>query len=208
MSALNGFNKLIIITAFLPFAFLYSQTDSLKQREVKKPRIEFFKEEITLSVDDSLARVEGVYYFRNSTEKQTTMPVLFPFHVDSLSAYPHRIEAYVLEGGEKTALTFKENRHMKSITLMVPIEADTITAWYLNYEQKLKTKKATYVITSTAMWNKPLKEATYYFKTPERYKNVVTIPEPDTVYNRDGFRIYESRKFDFMPEQDMKIIWE
>jgi hypothetical protein len=208
MSALKGFNKLAIITAFLPAVILYSQTDSLKQAESKKPQVEFFKEEITLSVDDSLARVEGIYYFRNSSNKQTSMPVLFPFYVDSLSAYPHRIEAYVLENGKKTALTFKENRQMKSITLMVPIKANSTAAWYLEYEQKLKAKKATYIITSTAMWNKPLEEAAYYFKVPERYRNVVTFPEADTIYNREGFRIYKSQKYDFMPEQDMKITWQ
>ena len=199
---------ILAITLTVSTGALYSQDDTLKTSRPAKPIVEFFKEKITLSVTDSLARVECIFYFRNNTKKDFNLPIIFPFYVDSLSLYPDFIEAYIIDKDKKQVLYYTSRLKINGISLHIPLKAGRVTIWYLDYEQKIKAKHATYIITTTAAWNKPLEEATYYFVVPESYTDAATWPEADTVYPDDSLRIYKCYKKDFMPEQDMEIFWK
>jgi hypothetical protein len=185
-----------------------AQDLGLKNASVKIPRIDFFQEEISLIVNDSIARVEGVYHFRNNSPNAINMPMAFPFYVDSVTSFPHEIEIYYEDSlGSKMPVQYKSYPKLKVIRLMLPIEPESERTWYLNYEQNIQSKRAVYIITSTAAWSKPLDKATYTYVTPEDFEITETWPEPDTSYQDSAFTYYKCIKYGFMPDRDMEINW-
>jgi hypothetical protein len=173
-----------------------------------QPPVDFFQEEITLTVTDSTAAVSGVYHFRNNTARDFDMPVAFPFYVDSLSAYPHFIEAYIEKESGKQVLPHRQLTKMDGISLKIPLKAGQEMTWNLDYAQKISSKRAVYIITSTAAWKKPLEQATYTFIAPANFINITAWPTPDTSFVNNGIRSFISYKQGFMPVRDMEILWK
>jgi len=173
-----------------------------------RPSVDFFQEEITLAVTDSTASVMGVYHFRNNTGKDFDMPVAFPFYVDSLSAYPHFIEAYIEKENGKQVLPHRRLTKFDGISLKIPLRAGQEMTWNLDYTQKISSKRAVYIITSTAAWKKPLERATYTFIAPANFANITAWPTPDTSFVQDGIKSFISYEQDFMPTRDMEIFWK
>ena len=181
------------------------------QKNVRHPRgsgIDFYKEDIVLSVSDSHAAVSGSYWFRNSTEKHVPYPVSFPFYVDSTSLFPDSISAYVKNDSLITQIPFMKYKIAKSIGIRVPMTAKGTTIWHLDYSQKILSSHARYILTSTAAWGKPLQEATYKFIVPATFDSVRVWPKADTVYDLGDQKVYLSYRTNFMPKRDMEIYWK
>lgn len=175
----------------------------------RKPSVAFFQEEITLSVSDSISRVEGVYHFRNNSDRDFVMPVIFPFYIDSTTQFPDLIEPFWVDSlGQKYQIPYTEIRKAGIIRMGIPLVAGKERSWHLNYEQKISAKRAVYIITTTAAWKNPLTQATYTFVTPENFKVVRAWPKPDTTFRKDNHIYRQCVKHDFMPDRDMEIIWK
>jgi hypothetical protein len=170
--------------------------------------VDFFKEEITLAVSDSFASVSGRYYFRNNTGRGGTMPVLFPFYVDTLSLFPDTIGAFVINGTDTTNLEFRNSEAQNAIIISIPLNPNETTEWHLDYRQKISGSKATYILTSTAAWGKPLEEATYQFIVPDSFKDISAWPEADTVIEEGNKCVYRAQRINFMPTRNMELEWE
>lgn len=205
---MRNFVLIVLIIAFSLQGCSDSEKEKPKSSGSSKLQVDFFQEEITLYVSDSVASVDGIYYFRNNTSKDFNMPVLFPFYIDSLSLFPHQIEASVFDDGIEKELPYKNRANFNGISMKIPLKANDITVWRLNYQQKIKAKRAVYIITSTAAWQKPLELATYYFIVPETFTDIEVWPEQDTAYSENGMKVYKSVRRDFMPLQEMKISWK
>ena len=170
--------------------------------------VDFFKEEITLTVSDSQAAINGIFYFRNNTDRDRPFPIIFPFYVDSLTSYPDKINAYTINGGDTAAINFEALAGRRAIRMAVPMKPKGVTVWYLDYTQKIDSPHARYILTSTAAWKKPLEEATYYFVMPETFNVISVWPEPDSTKISGAKKILKCERKNFMPERDMEIIWE
>lgn len=205
MKCIFTITTILLITAF---DYSCSQEKDIPERVTNKVMVDFLKEEITLTVMDNLALVEGVYYFLNNTDREIAFPVIFPFYVDSLSLYPHFIDAYMVSGNKTDELEFKHIGTGESIRLNIPLRPDEVTVWHLDYKQMLKAPNARYILTSTRAWGKPLKEATYYFIVPGTFTDVKVWPEADTIYTEGQARVYKAMRRNFMPAKDMEIFWE
>jgi len=192
--------NLLFILIVLPSFVWGADRDALK-----KP-VEFFAEEITLSVDDSSATIEGVYRFRNRTSKQGEYPVVFPFHVDSASTYPDLIEAATL-GPNARPIQVRRNEDRGAAILRVPLMPDTITSWRLRYKQRISGRSARYILTSTQAWGQPLDEATYCIIVPAEFENVKVWPEQDSMAFVGDKVEYWAHEKSFMPDKDMLVTW-
>ena len=168
--------------------------------------VTFIAEEITLSVNNELAGVSGTYHFRNNTSHQGNYPVIFPFHVDSLSSFPHRISGFVIET-DSTILEIRPHESRAAVTVNIPLRPNAVTIWRLDFTQRITGNHARYILTSTQAWSEPLKEATYCFVAPRSFEEVVVWPKQDSI-SRKGDRVeYWAHKKDFMPDRDMEITW-
>jgi len=195
---------LIVIIIFLSPEFYCLAQDS----QLRQSPVDFFKEQITLTVNDNMSYVNGIYYFRNNTDKTGSLPIAFPFYVDSLSLYPDSIAAFIVDNADTIPINIHRNIRNNSVTLNIPLKSREIAIWHLDYRQRISSSRAVYIITSTASWGKPLEDATYRFNVPIHYKNVEIWPEADTVLQHDSYNEYLSHKTNFMPPHDMEIMWE
>jgi hypothetical protein len=171
----------------------------------KKP-VEFFAEEITLSVDDSSATVTGIFHFRNRTSMQGKYSCIFPFYVDSLSAYPDSIAAATL-GPDGSPIEVRQNKDKGAAVLKVPLTPDTITTWRITYKQNIRGRSARYILTSTQDWGRPLDEATYCIIVPSKFDSVSVWPEQDSVARRGDLVEFWAHRKNFMPDKDMQVTW-
>jgi hypothetical protein len=170
--------------------------------------VEFFAEEIALSVTDSTAEVTGIYHFRNNTAREGIYPVAFPFYVDSLCPYPDRIDGFEVESGAVgRALEIRKYEQRNSITISIPLKPHAVTTWRLEYRQRIRGNSARYILTSTQSWGEPLEEATYEFVVPSEFTDVHVWPEADSVIEEGHYCKYRAHRIDFMPTKDMEIVW-
>lgn len=184
-------------------AVLLSQGGDLPNRQV-----EFFKEEITMTITDSTSSISGVYYFRNNTEKDKPFAVAFPFYVDGVSQYPHGIRAYTVNGDDTLTIETEALEGQNAIRMRIPMKPKEVTVWYLDYTQRIESDYARYILTSTSAWGKPLEEATYRFIIPMDYRIIEIWPRADKVRRvKPNLEIW-CEKINFMPDQDMRIFWE
>jgi hypothetical protein len=170
--------------------------------------VDFFKEEITFTVKDSASSVSGIYYFRNNTERGGKMPIMFPFYVDSASVFPDTIIAYTLNSKDTTWLDVQNAQGQNAVTVEIPMTPHGITVWHLDYAQDILKAKATYILTSTSAWGKPLEDATYRFIVPASYDSVQAWPEPDSTIILKDHRELLAHRTNFMPKQNMTIEWK
>jgi hypothetical protein len=190
------------------FILLVTASAPRKNNVVPPSPIDFYQEEITLAVNDSLAQITGIYHFRNNTEKNTPFTVAFPFYVDSASLYPHWIKAFVVDGNDTTDLIIKILSSRNAVALSVPMTPGKITTWHLDYAQKIRTPMARYILTTTGSWGKPLEQATYAFIVPATFDSVTTWPEADSVITEGNSNKHITHRTNFMPTTDMQVRWK
>ncbi len=191
---------------FIPFLILGPQI-CLAQEKSSSP-LEFFKEEVALTVGDSSSAVSGIYYFRNNTNNVSRVTIMFPFFVDSQNPYPDTIAAYVANGADTTRIDVKSQKDQDAVSLRIPLTPQGVTIWHLDYRQKILGTKATYILISTAAWGKPLEDATYRFIVPSSFADVHTWPEADSIFDNGQTREYLAHRTNFMPGQNMEVKWE
>ncbi len=198
-----------IVIFILIMSFAIADNTDKKSEAIRKPAIDFYQEEITLIVNDTISRVEGVYHIKNNTSKSLNLPLVFPFYVDSLTDFPHLIEIFYEDSlGVKRNAGYRGYPERKMIRLSVPVVADSSVTWHLNYEQRIKSKRAVYIITSTNVWSKPLDKATYTYIAPADFEIAEIWPEPDTSYGDSLITYRRCIKFDFLPSREMEINWK
>jgi hypothetical protein len=170
--------------------------------------IEFYKEEISMIINDGEFSISGTYYFRNNTEMDKPMPIVFPFHIDDSTHYPHEITAFSIDGDEKIKLDFRENRERGSIRISIPMKPKEITVWRLEYAQRIDKPQATYILKSTRAWGKPLEEALYKIDIPDNIDVDYIWADVDSVTANDKREILWIHKTEYMPFNDMTIKWK
>ena len=161
-----------------------------------------------MEVNDSIATVNGAFYFRNNSDREGYFPLAFPFYIDDFCDYPHYIEVYLLDNDIKVPLDFSRIGDTDKIRFGILLDPHQEIIWHLEYKQKIKSGRAVYILKSTAAWGESLEWATYKFIVPPNFSKLEIWPAPDTSYTEDSNTIYTCKKTNFMPEQDMEIKWE
>jgi hypothetical protein len=171
-------------------------------------QVEFFKEEITMTVTDSTSAISGVYYFRNNTEKDKPFSVAFPLYVDDVSQYPYQMKAYMVNDGDTLVIEPTRLEDQNAVRLRIPMKPKEVTIWHLDYAQRIGGSHATYILTSTAAWGQPLEEALYRFVIPADFEIIDIWPKVDKVRKVKPNLELWCEMTDFMPSRDMEIYWQ
>jgi hypothetical protein len=180
---------------------------SFSQSRMNVP-VEFFKEEIFMTVNIGEFTISGTYYFRNNTEISKPMPIVFPFYIDDSTHFPHEIKASVTTDKEKRQLDFQEHLERGSLRISIPMKPKEITIWRLEYTQKIDKSQATYILQSTQAWGKPIEEALYKIDIPDNINVDYIWADVDSVTNKGNREILWIHKTEYMPFKDMTIKWK
>jgi len=167
--------------------------------------IQFVKENVVISLSHEKAKVEGIYFFYNSSEEAQNINMLYPLHKDNDHPYPHSIEVWEVNSDSLTKLPWaKGTNDICWQARFLPKEAKKIK---VEYEQRLKTKDFIYILTSTKKWRKPIKEARFVVKVPTYFENVQFSFPANRIEKKDNLISYFIDNKDFVPQKELIIEW-
>ena len=162
-------------------------------------RISFFEEHIDFELDSVYFTINGIYSFRNLTNKNLNERIIFPFaeettQIDSVC---------IINLNDLSRIRFE--RLKKAVVFFIDMPPRDTVDVNIFYRQKT-AEKNTYIITSTQTWKQPLKKAIYTLTTslpvdekrfsyPFIYKEKIT----DKI-------LYRWEKSDFMPEKEFDVV--
>lgn len=161
--------------------------------------IRFFQENISIKVyPDKIIKVEGIYYFKNTLNLPVSIIMRYPFPVDEYHYYPFYIDI------PNIYFERKDN----DIIMPVNFKPFEIKKIKVIYKQKLKDKKARYILKTTEKWGKPLQEAFFKIEVPVCFKNIHLSYKADSFEILKDKKIFYIHKKNFFPKKDLLIEWE
>lgn len=151
--------------------------------------------EMHLEPERGSIRIEGIYTFQNKADKEQYRQIYFPFAVDELHPYPHRIH---VEG-----IPFQ--RFRKGILFPLQIKPGETAAVKLSYEQKSADNTATYIVTSARTWNNALEKSVLVVESPNC--RPLEISYPMKKHKRKTGCHYQTILRPFWPDREFTVRW-
>lgn len=164
--------------------------------------ISFYAEDLDFYLTDKTFEVDGLYYFRNNSNKEIKQMLFYPF--PDIEKYGEITFIKIHIEGDTTSMLATQSA--KGSLFKVKIPANGEVAYRINYEQKLKTSEAKYIITTTQAWNAPFEFADYSLSFPKAIVVDSVSITPDTTAVEAGLKKYFWQRKDFMPDRDF-IFW-
>jgi hypothetical protein len=161
-------------------------------------------EEIELIVKDSNCTVRGRYWFRNDDLKSANIVLFYPFVINEQLPYPDTI--FVANVGSDQQVKFTRSKN--GVFFDVTVQAFSTALYCVSYTQRTSTCSMQYLLQTTAQWGKPLEQALYRVRIPEKYILMSSTIRFPTMYEQKYEKVYESCKEDFMPSTDFMIQWK
>jgi hypothetical protein len=177
---------------------LFNWKKGEKSTAIIRESLKFYKEEVLMSIENGELAVDGTYYFKNDSDRGIIVRFRYPFPVDKYNEYPHHIEVEGINfrGTEKDIYFFLNFN---------PLEKKTVN---IHYRQKLKGKKATYIVKTTRLWNDPIEHAYFVIKVPDWFKNLSISFKPDSFRLKNGYIYCYITRRKFFPDKDLIVEWE
>lgn len=161
-------------------------------------KIDFFKEELTFTIDTGLFVVDGLYYFRNNTGAEVKQMLFYPF--PDVEEFGEIAFIKITKTGDTVSQLATQTT--KGALFKVQINAHGETPFHISYGQKLKANQAKYIITTTQKWGKPFEEASYRLEVPSFIIITDFSIQPDSLFLEDKLQINTWKRTDFMPDVD------
>ena len=163
--------------------------------------LEFYKEDLELSVEKNNFKLKGKYYFCNTSSEAVKQLIMYPFpedgslfgKIDSVSVY---CEGFLIP---------LKNISLSGVRFDVDVEPYKSKCYDIYYSQQLLANKAKYILMTTQKWGKPLKSASYNIALPEKWLLDSLSYQYDTSYIQNNKQIYYWERNDFMPDKDIVI---
>jgi len=178
--------SLVCITALLPFA-----TGLL-------PAVQFTSEQIQVAVYPDEVMVEGHYIYKNPFPFPLVQGFYVPFPVDHDHPEPYQIHVERVKPDRKT---LKLRRNFGRTRFDAAFSAEEEAEIRVSYRQKALANNATYILTTTRPWGRPLNYGVYTLST---YGTAILSSNYpfNLPHGRTGFQ-----KSGFMPEKEWQFTW-
>ncbi|MEM3365679.1 MAG: hypothetical protein QXM93_04600 [Candidatus Methanomethyliaceae archaeon] len=157
----------------------------------------FYSERVMLFLAAGEMTVEGVYFFRNTSLKERTVIMYYPFFIDAAHPYPEWID---VEG-------FNFVKEPQGISWRMSFPACSDRVLRVRYRQKLYVNTAVYILTSTQEWREPLRNAEFIITVPLEWRELTFSYTPNRCAVKNGLAYYYIFMKNFMPNKDLVISW-
>lgn len=134
-------------------------------------KADFFSERITMKLSDENVDIIGCYYFNNPTLTTYSQALYYPFVVNAETNYPDFI--FVSNLSNKETVDYFQVK--EGIIFNLTIEPKDTIVYEVSYRQKIYSKKAEYILTTTKYWKKPFTVAEYYMVIPSKFTDIEHI---------------------------------
>ena len=153
-------------------------------------------------IEENYFYVNGLYYFRNTSNKELKQRLIYPFPQDS--AYGKVDSLFVINVIDSTITTNMQNGE-KGASFTIQIDPDSTAIYRIGYRQELKDKKAEYILTTTQTWGRPFEQVNYKLIFPKELKLDSLSYMPDSLRDENNQFIFFWYKDDFMPDRNFEI---
>jgi hypothetical protein len=181
--------------------------------------VHFAREEIAMDVRPGTLEVRGMYHFTCSAREPLLASMFYPFPLDSNHLYPDSIDIQVPLG---TPTRLGTRSEMSDISVMSPRPVqkqdsgvsfrmrfrpgveDSFSAYY---RQPIKTSSATYIVTTTRKWQRPIDVARFCVTVPASFRDVKLTFKHDSMVRSDSSVTYFFTRRRFFPDRDVTVTW-
>ena len=168
--------------------------------------VRFYREHVTVSVSRGLVRVSALYYFRNESGRAVRQGIRYPFPIDRFHGYPETVAVWDASGDTLDPVEFTPGDAWVHWDMTLDGGAEKIVR--VDYAQPLAEKRATYIVTTTREWKRPIEVAEFEFRVPASFDSVRLSFEPDGQRVLGDTNVYYMRSESFMPDTNLTIAWE
>jgi hypothetical protein len=165
---------------------------------------DFYRENINITVKDTIAEVEGYYYFFNNNVDDIKIALAYPFPSNEELKFPSAL--CVFDNTHKNKLPYRKRE--KSISFPVPISALDSTIVLINYTQACTNNNFEYILTSTKLWGKPLELAEFTIGIDSNLKLISHSYDFDSTYKDKDKIYYYFKRENFLPNENIYLRWE
>jgi hypothetical protein len=170
---------------------------------VSGQQLSFYRENITMKIQEQQFYVSGTYYFRyNLTDKKL---LYYPFPTGDQYGNPDSVFLYDLTNN-KPIEPMKQDS--SGLLFLVDFSKSSDISVQISYRQTLLGNQAEYILETSKVWGKPFEEASYQLIIPANI--VITrfaIPPGDSIITNPD-KIYTWEKYNYMPEKNMVFEFE
>jgi len=164
--------------------------------------LQFYREDIVFSLNDSSMATDAVYRFCNVGEKDIITKLFYPFPGNTMELIDSIV---VVNEKSKEEISYRNAR--KGILFEISVPGYGQAAYRVFFRQKLEEKKFTYILTSTESWSRPLEFANFELQVPDGITLDSLSYSPDSVDYCEQIRHYYWKKKDFMPVMDFEVVF-
>lgn len=160
--------------------------------------VTFNDEAIDFGIDQKYFTINGIYTFINNTNETHSTNILYPFPVET--THIDSIRILNINTLQLLAYRKKTNGVVFSLTIL-PKDTVQINIFYRQPTNNVNT----YILTSTKMWDVPLKKAIYTLNTDKAISISSFSIMPDSSNTAENKQTWYWHRTDFMPECDFKV---
>jgi hypothetical protein len=185
--------------------------------------VHFAREEIAMDVRPGTLEVRRMYHFMCSAKEPLVASLFYPFPLDSTHLYPDSVELRMPTAERRTpnagvrvpdsAVRRSElavrsfTRQDSGVSFRMQFRPGAEDSFFAYYRQSLKANSATYIVTTTRKWNRPIDLARFRVTVPAGFKDVSLTFKPDSIVRSDGAVSYFFTRKRFYPDKDVTVTW-
>ena len=181
---------IIIVILLLSFQLIQAQD------------LQFYQEDLDFKIEENYFYVDGLYYFRNTSNKEINRRLFYPFPQDK--AFGKVDSIFIINVLNPLKETNLQN-NLKGSSFTIHIGPDTIAIYRIGYRQELKETKAEYILTTTQTWGIPFEQVNYTLEFPKEFSLDSISYMPDSLREENDKYIFFWHKENFMPEKNFEI---
>jgi hypothetical protein len=167
----------------------------------------FDSESIRLDIVGDSIEVRGTYVLLCRTPVEESIPLFYPFPVDSLLGGARMVSLAFRTGADSSAPARWEELPLAPGVRwwLPPCAGDSIAAEAV-YRQKTKADYARYIVTTARIWGRPLRRATFEIRLPPGAEPLeFSYPFEPRRARGEIYYAYEAK--DFFPDRDIVVRW-
>ena len=163
--------------------------------------ISFFREDLIFTLNENNFEVDGLYYFRNTSDKKIQQVIFYPF--PDINTYGEISSIKITTRDDTTSQIASISDFGSLFRLFIDPNGEVI--YNIRYNQRLKSNQARYILTTTQQWGKAFEKANYALKVPANLHIDSLSINPDTMYKSNDSTYYFWYRENFMPEVDFNL---
>lgn len=166
-------------------------------------QLNFETEELVFTLSDSLLAFDGVFTFSNNSDEDLRQHIIFPIPADGFQLPCEDASVSWCESSEPLQIQVSE----QGLWFGLELSAKSMKQLRITYRQKLKAKRAKYILMTANAWPKPLAFVRYEVVLPPEAR-ITRYPfaEEDASDYKPGSRVWQF--YGFRPTEDFHIEWE